>query len=369
MRKLILIFLVTLTLSSPILTITYAVETQHKESDEDQGETHEEGGLRLDKLKELNIETDKVVMKRMGGIIEAVAEIGFNETRRAAIIARTDGWVEKVAVYANQQVNKHQLLAEIYSPEFLSAQQEYLLIHARAGQSSMQTDEEDRLLLADAAQRLRILGLTDSEIEQLAASGKPYPLLHVHSPISGTVIRHELSIGGNVTTGQTLYVVANLSNVWVDVSLTEPQLAQVKPGQTVHISVKAYPEKRFTGKILSVAGDMDESTRTVQARALVNNPGKLLKPGMFAEAAIEIGSEQKVVAVPNDAIMQIKDKATVFKREGEELHPQVVETGLVRNGWTEIKAGLSTRDEIVTQGAFVLKSLMLKSEMGSGHGH
>lgn len=367
MRKLILIFLVTLW--SPLLTTSYAAETQHKESDGHEGEAHEEGGLRLDKLKDLNIKTGKVKLKRLGGVIEAVAEIDFNETRRAVIIARTDGWVEKVAVYANQQVKKHQLLAEIYSPEFLSAQQEYLLIHARAGQSSLQADEEERLLLADAAQRLRILGMTDSEIEQLAASGKPYPLLHVHSPISGTVIRHELSIGGNISTGQTLYAVADLTNVWVDVALTEAQLAQVKPGQAVHISVKAYPKKQFAGKILSIAGDMDETTRTVQARALVDNPGKLLKPGMFAEATIDIGSERKVVAVPNDAIMQIKDKPTVFKREGQELHPQVIETGMVRSGWTEIKAGLSTRDEIVTQGAFVLKSLMLKSEMGSGHGH
>lgn len=316
--------------------------------------------LKLSELTTKGVVTEKVERRRLHDTLQATAEVAFNETRRVVIAARTVGWTEKVTVFANQPVKKHQLLAEVYSPEFLSAQQEYLLIHARAQRPT----SEDQTLLTDAEQRLRILGLTDKKIRHLAATGKPYPFLPVHSPISGTVVSHELNAGDTVQRGQALYVIADLRKLWANIALTESLLAQVQPGQTVSLSVKAYPQHRFTGKILSVGAKMDEVTRTVKARALIDNPDRLLKAGMFADAQIEIGGDKPIMAIPTNAITQLQGQTTVFKVEGNTLHPQPIETGITRGGRTEIKVGLTTGDEIATQGVFLLKSLLLKSQIG-----
>ena len=316
--------------------------------------------LKLSELTTKGVVTEKVERRRLRDTLQATAEVVFNETRRVVITARATGWIEKVTVFANQQVKKNQLLAEVYSPEFLSAQQEYLLIHARAQRQTA----EDQTLLTDAEQRLRILGLTDKKIQHLAATGKPYPFLPVHSPISGTVISHELNAGDSVKRVQTLYVIADLHTLWANIALTESQLAQVQSGQTVLLSVKAYPQRRFTGKILSVGSKMDETTRTVKARALIDNPGRLLKTGMYADAQIEIGSGKPTLAIPVSAITQLQGQTTVFKIEGDEFHPQVVETGETRGSWAEIKIGLAEGDELATQGVFLLKSMLLKSQIG-----
>ena len=316
--------------------------------------------LKLSELTTKGVVTDKVERRRLRDTLQATAELAFNETRRVVMTARSTGWVEKVTVFANQLVKKNQLLAEVYSPEFLSAQQEYLLIHARAQRPT----SEDQTLLTDAEQRLRILGLTDKKIRHLAATGKPYPFLPVHSPISGTVVSHELNAGDTVQRGQALYVISDLRNLWANIALTESQLAQVQPGQTVSMAVKSYPEQRFTGTILSVGANMDEATRTVKARALIDNPDRLLKAGMFADAKIEIGGGKPILAIPASAIVQLQGQTTVFKVEGDEFHPQPVETGTTRGGWVEIKVGLTAGDELATQGVFLLKSLLLKSQIG-----
>ena len=316
--------------------------------------------LKLSELVAKGVVTEKVERRLIHDTLQSTSEIGFNESQRVVIAARTAGWTEKVAVFANQTVRKHQLLAEIYSPEFLSAQQEYLLIHARAQRPT----SEDKTLLTDAEQRLRILGLTDKKIRRLAATGKPYPFLPVHSPISGTIVSHKLNAGDTVKRGQALYVIANLSSLWANIALTESQLSQIKPQQKVSLIVKAYPKHRFSGKILSVGAKMDEATRTVKARALIYNPDKLLKVGMFADAQIEIRAGKPILAVPNSAITQLQGQTIVFKVEHDDLHPQPIETGITRGGRTEVKVGLAAGDEIATQGVFLLKSLLLKSQIG-----
>ncbi len=316
--------------------------------------------LKLNEFASKGVVTEKVKLRTLRDTLQAPAEVTFNETRRVVITARTTGWIEKVAVFANQRVKKNQVLAEVYSPEFLSAQQEYLLINARAQRPA----SKDQTLLSDAEQRLRILGLTDKKIKQLAVSGKSYPFLPVHSPINGTVVSHRLNVGDTVKRGQVLYVVADLRNLWANIALTESQLAQVQRGQTVSLSVQAYPEHRFMGKILSVGAVMDEQTRTIKARALVGNPERLLKVGMFADARIEIGGGKPVLAIPAGSIVQFQGQTTVFKVEGDELQPQVIEAGTTRSGWTEIKVGLAAGDEVATQGVFLLKSMLLKSQIG-----
>ena len=291
--------------------------------------------------------------------IRAPAEIGYNEDRRVAITARAGGWAERVEAYANERVRANELLAEIYSPEFASAQQEYLLIRDRAalggGESGAAT------LLADAEQRLRLLGLTDEEIEALARTRKPYPFLHVHSPIAGTVVEHELNTGDNVQPGQPLYVIANLSSVWASVSLTESQLGRVRPGQPVTLTVKAYPSEGFRGQILSLGANMDPATRTVKARALIRNPGERLRPGMFADAEIPIGDGAKALSLPEDAVLRSADGDWVIYVEEEPGHFKPMEVKILRNAGDRVVIdGVKPGTRVVTKGAFFVQSELAK---------
>lgn len=321
--------------------------------------------LRLKALQDQGVAVAKVERRRIGETVSATAEIAFNEQGRAVVAARVGGWVERVAVFANQRVKKDQLLLEIYSPDFLSAQNEYLLIRERVARAG----DQDRELLAAAEQRLKILGLTDDEIRKLAETRAPYPMQHIHSPIGGTVIEHKLAAGDTVEPGQVLYLIAALDTVWAHIDLTEATLGKVRAGQPVSLTVEAYPGRRFRGQLLSLGAAVMEATRTVRARAVVTNSGGLLKPGMFARAEIGTGGGPVELTVPDEAVVLFKGAPTVFKVEGDELHPQQIEVGERRGGVAIVKGGLAVGDRIAVKGTYLLKSLLLKSEMGEGHGH
>ncbi|NOZ11815.1 MAG: efflux RND transporter periplasmic adaptor subunit [Gammaproteobacteria bacterium] len=347
-------------------------ETKHKkESTADHKDEHgqggghdeqeEEGGVTLKKEQTRDIISQALAPKALAEIIQAPAEIDFNEQTRAVLTARSEGWAEKVSVYANAKVKKGQLLATIYSPEFLSAQHEYMLIHKRSQSGDTAAAKESRSLLVDAKQRLKILGLAEEEIWQLAHRGKSLPFQHLHSPIDGTVIDHKLNAGETVQPGQSLYVIANLKTVWASVALTENQLGKVQSGQVVSLTVKAYPGQRFSGKVISIGANMDEITRTVKLRALVDNPKQLLKPGMFATARIEIAGGPPVLAIPEDAVLRSPDGDWVVFIEDKPGRFKPVEVKVTKTiGDMMVIEGVRPGAKVVVQGAFFVQSELAK---------
>lgn len=330
-------------------------------AEEEHGEQAEQMELKVDALRAQGVVVEKAARRQLGASLQAPAVIGFNETQRAVLTARTAGWVENVLAFSDQTVEKGQLLATVYSPEFQSAQHEYLLILDRVGRG-----EDDRELAAAAEQRLRILGLTDENIRMLAESRTPFRALPVNSPIAGTVIEHRLHVGDAVPPGQTLYVIASLDTVWAHIDITESQLRGVRAGQRVRLTVEAYPGQRFAGRIVSLGASMAEGTRTIKARALIENPQARLKAGMFARAEIMNSAGETGIAVPDEAIVLLKGKPTVFKAEGGVLRPQGVEPCGGQGGWTRVCAGLEEGDPVAVKGTYLLKSLLLKSELGEG---
>lgn len=328
-------------------------------------EKSEQPALAVAALQKQGVALAQVRARKLADVVEAVAELAFNEQRRAIVTARAAGWTEKVTAYAGTFVKAGAPLAEINSPEYQSAQYEYLLIRRRADSGR----EDAQALLAAATQKLRLLGMPADEIADLARRDAPFPLQHIHSPIAGTVIEHKLAAGDAVQPGQTLYTIAALDTLWANIALTETQLGKVRAGQAVEFRVEAYPNERFMGRILSIGGVVQEESRTVSARASVSNRGAKLKPGMFARARIEAAGSRSALAVPADAVTLLQGKTAVFKREGNELHPQTVELGDTRNGWREVLGGLKAGDEIAVKGVYLLKSLVLKSQMGEGDGH
>ncbi|MFV1996451.1 MAG: efflux RND transporter periplasmic adaptor subunit [Acidiferrobacterales bacterium] len=323
----------------------------------------EKSGVRFDPkaLKEQGVIIEILRPKKLVELLQTNAEVRYNERRRVALTARSSGWAENVSVFANQRVKKNQLLAKIYSPEFLSAQHEYLLIFDRATHDGAE-NIDNQSLLADARQRLQILGLTPSEIDKLSQTRKPFSHQHVHSPISGIVVEHKLTTGDTVIPGQQLYVIASLRTVWAELALTEMQLAKVQRGQKVTLSTKAYPGGQFHGKVLSVGAQMDETTRTVKARALIRNPRGRLKPGMFATAEIAVGVGLPTLALPESAVLRSPDGDWVVFVEAKPGYLEPVEIEVVRTveSSTIIK-GLKPGTRVVTKGAFFIQSELAKS--------
>jgi len=356
-------------ITSVIIGFLFLISVPEPVMSKEDGHGHEPGKheenpaveLSPESMKMQNIVVETLAMRPVAEIMKTTAEIGFNEQHRVVLTARSSGWADKVAVFSNRQIKKNQLLARIYSPEFLSAQNEYLLIQQRAnGKGPAAT--EAKSLLADARQRLRILGLTLGEINKMAKTGKVYPFQHIHSPITGTVIEHHLNTGDTIKPGQKMYVIASLDTVWADINLTETQLGKVRAGQPVNITVKAYPGKRFNGRIASVGANVDEITRTVKARALIQNPERLLKPGMFADADIAIGRGDPELALPQRAILRSPDGDWMVFVEGKPGHFRPKEIEVERNvGDLSIIKGIPAGTRVVTQGAFFVQSELAKS--------
>lgn len=360
------LFGIMLFVPSPLLAAPsgHGNDKQHKETGKNkQGHRDKETSVRLkpESLKAQGIVVKVLRSKPVREALRTTAEIRYNERRRVALTARASGWAEEVAVFANQRVKKGTLLAKIYSAEFLSAQHEYLLILDRARRAGA-SDADAQSLLSDARQRLTILGLSSKELDALATSRTPFKYQHVHSPISGIVVQHKLATGGTVTPGQLLYVVASLRTVWAEIALTETQLGKVRPRQKVSLTVKAYPGRRFRGKVLSIGSEVDEVTRTIKARALIQNSRSLLKPGMFADADVTVGRGRPVLSLPANAVLRSPDGDWMVFVEEKPGQFKPVEIKVVRSvGRQTIIKGIKPGTRIVTRGAFFVQSELAKS--------
>ena len=354
--------LIVLVCTSSVPTLAIATEKAKQEHKQEGGhDEDEEGGVKLsaESIRAQGVVIIKLRPAPLGETLRASAEIHFNESRRVVLSARTSGWVEQVKVFANQHVKKNQMLATVYSPEFLSAQQEYLLILDRSKRSDQQ---EEQSLLDDARQRLRLLGLTKPEIDKLEQTRKPWRYQHIHSPIAGIVVTHKLNTGDTVQPGKVLYVIASLKTVWAELALSETQLGKVRPRQLVDLTVKAWPNRHFRGRVLSIGARVDETTRTVKVRTLIHNRGRRLKPGMFAEAFITVGRGKPVLSLPKSAVLRSPDGDWVVFVEEEPGHFKPEEVKVLQTVGNKVAIkGLKAGARVVTKGAFFIQSELAKS--------
>ena len=195
------------------------------------------------------------------------------------IVSRVNGYVEKLYIDNTYvTVKKNEPLAEIYSPELYASSQELLLAAARGANSEM---------AVPAKQRLKLLGVSDEEIDAMIVSGKAIPRLIIRSPRSGLVIGKDIVAGARVEEGMTLLDIADLSTVWIEADVYEKDIEYLRPGQTVQANVEATPNKLFQGEVALIYSQLDPTTRTVRVRFKVDNSTGELRPGMFATVEID----------------------------------------------------------------------------------
>jgi Cu(I)/Ag(I) efflux system membrane fusion protein len=303
----------------------------------------------------LGIRTAKAVMGSLSGGISAVGNVAYNERDVVVVQARANGFVEKLHVRAAlDPVRKGQPLAELYVPEWVAVQEEYLAA------KRFRTDVDALALggLADAAaQRMRLAGMSDEQIRQVDARGSVQVRFTLTSPRDGVVSELSAREGMTVAAGAPLFRVNGLATVWVNAEVPEVAVAEVRPGNQVEARTPALPGSTFKGRVSAILPEIDATTRTLKARIELANPGHRLVPGMFATVDFAPARRQATVLVPSEGVIRTGKRSVVIVAQAEgRFAPVDVETGLESNGQTEIRSGVRAGDSVVVSGQFLIDS-------------
>lgn len=365
--------------------------TETKEAKKDGQEEEKESEIKSVKMasdvqQKYGVVIAEVGMKRLGGVISATGKVEANADRIAHVSPRISGKIVTVKASLGDGVAAGQTLVTLDSVELGEALNRYHQSKTRLGlvQSNLeriknlvdkkiaarkdilQAETEFKTVQTELhtdEERLSLYGVSTSD---LRGENHKRPLLPVKSPINGIITEKHAIVGELSDPSKSLYTVADLSSVWVLVDINEKDLAKVHKGQAASVTVGAFPDLRLKGRITYIADLVDEASRAVKARVEVGNPGRRLKPEMFATVELTLpATAPAVLAVPEDAIQDLEGKKTLFiTQDGTEFTPHVVETGLASGGMVEITAGLKVGERYAVKGGFLLKSELKKGELG-----
>ena len=356
------------------------------EEEQTEAETHDVVLLDSTAIAIANITLVPVEAVQTTGL-PVTGTITFDANGVSHIGPRIDGRIVRLTADIGQRVQGGQVLAVLESPEVGQvradeAEAEALMGIAREnyqrelrleeqGISSRKEllDAEAELRRAEAAlisarQRLQVLGAGEGQGGQFALG----------APFAGTVVERHANLGEMATPADQLFTVANLDRLWIELDIYERDLSRVAQGQAVDVTTGAYPGRTFPGRIVYVGDIVDPEKRTVRARVEIPNADMSLKPGMFANALIRIGGEgPPVPAVPREAVQEVEGRTVVFVPGGRpgEFRAQPVQVGQpTEDGMVLVQSGLAVGDQVVTTGAFALRSELAEGEIGeAGHGH
>ena len=299
----------------------------------------------------LGMRTAEVTRGVLAPALEAVGSVAYNERDVAVVQARSNGFVERLNVRAPlDPVRKGQPLAELYVPDWVAAQEEYLSTRRMAGTRL-------EALVDGARQRMRLVGMTEEQIRMVESTGKVHPRLTVSAPIGGVVAELGAREGMTVMAGAPLFRINGLGTVWVNAEVRESQASEVRPGNLVEARTPALPGTVFKGRVGAILPEVNPVTRTFKARVELANPGGRLVPGMFATVNFTPAVRKEVLLVPTEAVIQTGKRSVVIVAQGDgKFAPVDVETGIEANGRTEIRRGLEGGQKVVVSGQFLLDS-------------
>lgn len=303
----------------------------------------------------LGVRTAPVQRGTMAATIEAVGSVAYNERDVAVVQARSNGFLERLYVRAAlDRVRRGQPLADIYVPDWIAAQEEYL----SAKRISMQPSPGGLDGLVDAArQRMRLAGMSEEQIKRVEDSGTVQPRITLLAPIDGVVAELTAREGMTVILGTPLFRIIGLSTIWVNANVPEALAALVRPGLRVQARAAALPGTSFEGKVSAILPEVDPATRTIKARVELANPGARLVPGMFATIDFAPAATEEVLLVPSEAVIQTGKRSVVILAQGDgKFTPVDVDVGRDRNGQTEIRKGLTIGQKVVVSGQFLVDS-------------
>ena len=309
------------------------------------------GIIRVDDLRRqrIGVKTAKVEQASMDLSLRALGRVTFDEKSLVDVTLKLDGYIHELRVNATgEPVKKGDVLFTLYSPELYAAQQEYLL--ARQSQSAANAS-----LVGAARKRLELWGLSAAQIERVAQRGQPVENMPFLAPASGYVLEKNVVEGAAVKAGERLFRIAPLAKVWVEADVYEQDLARVKPGHPVEVTLPYLPGKKYAGSVGYVYPSLQGATRTGRIRIELPNPELELKPDMYADVRFILQGGAPRLQIPDSAVIYTGPRRLVFVDLGEgRLRPQEVKLGIKGNGTYEVLEGLSPGDVVVTSGNFLI---------------
>ena len=344
-----------------------------------------------EKLKGADIKVQRVRKESVLVPLSATAAIEFNADRIARVSSRVAGRIRGIRASQGNRVEARQTLVYLDTVELNQAWAEYIKFKGRRELSLKNLKREETLYekkispekdvlkarqelseaeadLALVKGRFRTLGIDLAQMEEERNRGEEGPpLIPISSPIGGVVMERSISNGEVVGPEKVLFIVADLSTLWVLIDIYERDLPRLKTGMMVKVSVAAYPDRDFKGNLSFISDVMDEKTRTVKARVTIDNSSGLLKPGMFATVSMEAfpdSQSEKIIAVPAEAILMEGSTRYVFVQIGKDQFQRTdITVGRTVGRRVEVTDGLKEGNPVVIQGAFVLKSELKKKSL------
>jgi len=313
-------------------------------------------------VQNIGVRTVKAELKTLSRNVRTVGRVTFDEERVARLHPKYDGWIEKLFIdRTGDHVSKDTMLMSIYSPQLVATQQEYLLAlrNVEMLKNSPFPDVRNgaKSLLRSAHERLELLDVPPHQIHLLETKRKIMKGVHIHSPFDGIVMKIGARQGQRITPETELYMIADLSRVWVIVDLYEDDLPWVREGDTAEMKVAGIPGRTFTGKVSYIYPYLEAKTRTVKMRLEFDNPKLALKPDMFANVNIKAGKQIDAVIVPSEAIVRTGEQEQVFvQRAPGNFEPRKVVVGVDSEGEVQILEGLKAGEIVVTSSQFLIDS-------------
>jgi Cu(I)/Ag(I) efflux system membrane fusion protein len=322
--------------------------------------------------KLIGVKTVKVAVRPLQKVIRTVGRLEADERKLATVNAKIEGWIEKLYVETTgSYIKKGQPLAEIYSPELIAAQQEFLNTLKWAKQSSGSPPGKDknasadigRLIAEDAAatlaasrRRLLLWDISAQQIKKIEESGEVLRTLTLYSPVNGFITQKMAVSGMKIMPGEKLFDVADLSGMWVIADVYEYELPLIKVGNRASITLDYLPGKEFPSQIDYIYPSIAADTRTVKIRLKLDNPDHQLKPQMFANVELKINQGKKLM-IPDSAVIDTGKGMVVYVDLGNgSFEPREIKAGLRGDGYIEVLRGLKNGEKVVSSANFLVDS-------------
>jgi len=322
------------------------------------------GMVKIDPVVVQNIGVRTKIAKKtsISRTVRAVARVAFDEERMARLHPKVEGWIEQIQVdKTGQRVGRDDILLSIYSPKLVSTQEEYLLALNNLSALSDSQFEEIKTgaeaLVKSSRERLRMFDVPEHQIRELEQTRTVKKNMHIHSPVSGTVIRIGSRQGQFVTPKTELYMMVDLEQVWVYADIYDYELPWVKLGDEVEMSLASVPGRTFKGTLAYMYPYAESKTRTTKVRMVFDNSELLLRPDMFAEISIHSDQLNNAIVIPAESIIRSGNSTQVFVVRGPgKFEPRIVQLGIESDGQVVVLDGVREGEEVVSSAQFLLDS-------------
>ncbi|MFO7603236.1 MAG: efflux RND transporter periplasmic adaptor subunit [Gammaproteobacteria bacterium] len=308
-------------------------------------------------VQTLGVRTAEVERGELWKFIKTVGYVSYNEENLTVVEMRTQGWIENLAVRGKGlPVKKGQLLFELYSPEYLKVQKEFIAAQKK-DQSGIRMQYSQRQESIEARDKLRYLQIPESTLNRIAREGKPQYRIPVYASHPGTIVKLNISKQQYVYPFEELLTLADTSTMWVEARVYEHQLDWLRLGLLADVEVKALPGTTYKGEVNFIYPELDPRTRSLRVRLRVPNPDGRLRPNMFASVNIYGGPKKDVLKIPREALIVTGTRESVVLDRGDgRFQPVDVVAGMQSHGEVEILSGLREGERVVTSGQFLIDS-------------